>query len=201
MLTEYNHPFVIVTKSDLVLRDADIIDPMAAKGMATVTTLDRDLARKLEPRAPTPQKRLEAIGSLASLRIRTGVLVAPIIPALNDMEMEKIVGEVAEAGAVGAGYVLLRLPLETGDLFSEWLEVHFPDKAAHVLNLVRDTRRGKIYDSNWNQRSLGSGPYADMLSQRFKRVLRKHGLDKQSPDLDVLRFRPLHHVGVQLDPF
>ncbi|MEE2689311.1 MAG: PA0069 family radical SAM protein [Pseudomonadota bacterium] len=203
VLAEYNHPFGIVTKSDLVLRDTDIIGPMAAKGMATVTvsvtTLDRALAHKLEPRAPTPQKRLAAIVSLASLRIRTGVLVAPIIPALNDIEMEKIVGEAAKAGAVRAGYVLLRLPLETSDLFSEWLKVHFPDKASHVLNLVRDTHLGKIYDSNWNQRMVGSGPYADMLSQRFKRVLRKYGLDKQSADLDLSRFRRPPHAGVQLD--
>lgn len=203
VLAEYNHPFGIVTKSDLVLRDTDIIGPMAAKGMATVTvsvtTLDRALAHKLEPRAPTPQKRLAAIVSLASLRIRTGVLVAPIIPALNDIEMEKIVGEAAKAGAVRAGYVLLRLPLETSDLFSEWLKVHFPDKASHVLNLVRDTHLGKIYDSNWNQRMVGSGPYADMLSQRFKRVLRKYGLDKQSADLDLSLFRRPPHAGVQLD--
>ena len=150
VLAAYNHPFGIVTKSDLVLRDADIIAPMAEKGMAvvtlSVTTLDRDLARKLEPRAPTPPKRLAAIGTLAAHGIPTSVLTAPMIPALNDMELERILEAAAKAGASGAGYVLLRLPLEIADLFKEWLETHYPDKADHVLSLVRQTRDGAMYD-------------------------------------------------------
>ena len=177
VLAAYNHPFGIVTKSDLVLRDADIIAPMAEKGMAvvtlSVTTLDRDLARKLEPRAPTPPKRLAAIGTLAALGIPTGVLTAPMIPALNDMELERILEAAAKAGASGAGYVLLRLPLEIADLFKEWLETHYPDKADHVLSLVKQTRDGAMYDSRWGQRAVGSGPYADLLNQRFKLALKK----------------------------
>ena len=192
VLAAYNHPFGIVTKSDLVLRDADIIAPMAEKGMAvvtlSVTTLDRDLARKLEPRAPTPPKRLAAIGTLAALGIPTGVLTAPMIPALNDMELERILEAAAKAGASGAGYVLLRLPLEIADLFKEWLETHYPDKADHVLSLVEQTRDGAMYDSRWGQRAVGSGPYADLLNQRFKLALRKYGLDRRSLDLDLEQF-------------
>ena len=205
VLAEYNHPFGIVTKSDLVLRDADIIGPMAAKGMAvvtlSVTTLDRNLARKLEPRAPTPSKRLAAIGSLSALGIPTGVLAAPMIPSLNDMELEKILESAARAGATGAGYVMLRLPLEIADLFREWLETHFPDKAAHVLNLVKQTRGGVMYDSRWGQRAVGSGPYADLLRQRYKLALRKYGLDKRVLDLDLKQFRRPPRAGDQLDLF
>ena len=205
VLAEYNHSFSIVTKSDLVLRDADIIGPMAAKGMAvvtlSVTTLDRDLARKLEPRAPTPAKRLAAIGTLSALGIPTGVLAAPMIPALNDMELEKILESAARAGATGAGYVMLRLPLEITDLFREWLETHFPDKAAHVLNLVKQTRGGAMYNSGWGQRAVGSGPYADLLRHRFKLALRKYRLDKRVLDLDLKQFHRPPRSGDQLDLF
>lgn len=202
VLAEYNHPFGIVTKSDLVLRDADIIAPMAEKGMAvvtlSVTTLDRDLARKLEPRAPTPPKRLAAIGSLAALGIPTGVLAAPMIPALNDMELERILEAAAKAGASGAGYVLLRLPLEISDLFREWLESHFPDKAAHVMSMVKQTRGGAMYDSRWGQRAVGSGPYADLLNQRFKLALKRYGLNRRSLDLDISQFERPPQKGDQL---
>lgn len=205
VLAAYNHPFGIVTKSDLVLRDADIIAPMAEKGMAvvtlSVTTLDRDLARKLEPRAPTPPKRLAAIGTLAALGIPTGVLTAPMIPALNDMELERILEAAAKAGASGAGYVLLRLPLEIADLFKEWLETHYPDKADHVLSLVRQTRDGAMYDSRWGQRAVGFGPYADLLNQRFKLALRKYGLDRRSLDLDLEQFERPPQKGDQLALF
>ena len=205
VLAEFNHPFGIVTKSDLVLRDADIIAPMAAKGMAvvtlSVTTLDRDLARKLEPRAPTPSKRITAISSLAALGIPTGVLAAPMIPALNDMELEKILETASRAGASGAGYVMLRLPLEISDLFKEWLEIHYPDRANHVLSLVRQTRRGAMYDSRWGQRAVGSGPYADLLNQRFKLALKKYGLDKRSLNLDSSQFQRPPRAGDQLDLF
>ena len=205
VLAEFNHPFGIVTKSDLVLRDADIIAPMAAKGMAvvtlSVTTLDRELARKLEPRAPTPSKRITAISSLAALGIPTGVLAAPMIPALNDMELEKILETASRAGASGAGYVMLRLPLEISDLFKEWLENHYPDRANHVLSLVRQTRRGAMYDSRWGQRAVGSGPYADLLNQRFKLALKKYGLDKRSLNLDSSQFQSPPRAGDQLDLF
>jgi DNA repair photolyase len=205
VLAEFNHPFGIVTKSDLVLRDADIIAPMAAKGMAvvtlSVTTLDRDLARKLEPRAPTPPKRLAAIGSLAALGVPVGVLAAPMIPALNDEELESILAAAAKAGATVAGYVLLRLPLEIADLFREWLEAHFPNKADHVLSLVRQSRGGAMYDSRWGQRAVGSGPYADMLNQRFKLALRRYGLDRRSLELDIGQFKRPPRAGDQLSLF
>lgn len=202
VLAEFNHPFGIVTKSDLVLRDADIIAPMAERGMAavtlSVTTLDRELARKLEPRAPTPPKRLAAISSLAALGIPVGILAAPMIPALNDMELENILETGAKAGASGAGYVLLRLPLEISDLFGEWLATHYPDRAEHVLSLVRQTRGGAMYDSRWGQRAVGSGPYADLLNQRFKLALKKYGLDRRSLNLDTGQFKVPPQAGDQL---
>ena len=205
VLAEYNHPVSIVTKSDLVLRDADIISAMAAKGLAivtvSVTTLDPCLARKLEPRAPTPRKRLATLGALAAFGIPTGVLAAPMIPALNDMELENILEDAAKVGARRAGYVLLRLPGEIAELFREWLEAHFPDKAAHVINLTKETRGGAKYDSRWGLRSVGSGPYANMLQQRFKVALRKYGLDNGSYGFDTTQFRRPPRKGDQLNLF
>lgn len=205
VLAEHNHPLAIITKSDLVLRDSDIIGPMAAKGLAvvtvSVTTLNRDLARKLEPRAPIPRKRLAAINSLGALGIPVGVLVAPLIPALNDMELENILTAATEAGASSAGYVLLRLPGEIASLFREWLEAHFPDKATRVLNLIKETRGGTIYDSRWGQRMSGSGPYADMLKQRFNLAIRKNGLDERRHALDTAQFSRPSRRGDQLALF
>jgi len=183
VLDRFNHPVTIVTKSALILRDLDILSRMAQRGLVeatvSVTTLDPDLARKLEPRAPTPPRRLAAIEALAAAGISTGVLAAPMIPALNDPELEAILAAAAKLGATRAGYVLLRLPLEIKDLFREWLETHVPDRAEHVLSLVRDTRAGKLYESKFGTRMRGTGPYAELLRQRYRVAMRKLGLAKR----------------------
>jgi len=183
VLERFNHPVTIVTKSALILRDLDILSRMAQRGLVdatvSVTTLDADLARKLEPRAPTPPRRLAAIEALAAAGIPTGVLAAPMIPALNDQELEAILGAATARGATRAGYVLLRLPLEIKDLFREWLEAHVPDRAEHVLSLVRDTREGNLYQAKFGTRMRGTGPYAELLRQRYRVAMRKLGLAKR----------------------
>lgn len=202
VLVAFRHPFAVVTKSPLVTRDIDLIAPMAREGLATVsvsvTTLDRVLARQLEPRAPTAAKRLEAIRLLSEAGIPTCVLAAPMIPALNDSELESILAAAKEAGARYADYTLLRLPLEIRDLFVEWLEAHYPDRARHVMTLVRDTRGGRDYDSTWGQRRTGTGIYADMLAKRFLLARRKLGLDRRPPALDISQFKPPPTKGDQL---
>ena len=205
VLREFSHPFTIVTKSVLILRDLDILADMAAKNMVSVhlsvTTLDRHLANKLEPRASTPEKRLEAIRQLAAAGVPVGSLVAPMIPALNDAEMEKILAAIAEAGATSAGYILLRLPLEITELFEEWLAAHLPDRADHVMSLIRQCRDGKTYRSGWGTRFRGTGPYATMMSQRFKLAARKLGLAGRSLELDCSRFRVPPQAGDQISLF
>jgi DNA repair photolyase len=172
VLARTNHPVAIVTKSNLVLRDLDLLAPMAEKGLAkvyvSVTTLDRDLARRMEPRAPTPERRLEAIEALTSAGVPVGVMVAPIVPAINDAEVEKILARAYAAGAREAGYVTLRLPLELRDLFRDWLAVHFPDRLDRTISLVRSMHGGKDYESQWGRRMAGSGPYAWMIGRRFE---------------------------------
>jgi DNA repair photolyase len=167
-----DHPIAIVTKSGLVARDIDLLAPMARKGLVkvaiSVTTLDPALARAMEPRAASPERRLATIARLAGAGIPVAVLVAPIIPAINDAEIETILTRAHAAGAREAGYVMLRLPLELRDLFSEWLVTHFPAKARHVLSLVRSTREGKLYDPAFDKRMTGVGPYAWMVGRRFE---------------------------------
>ena len=178
-LARARHPVSIVTKSNLVLRDLDVLAPMARDGLVkvflSVTTLDRALARKMEPRAPTPERRLEAIEKLAEAGVPVGVMVAPIIPAVNDAEIEKILTRAQAAGAQEAGYVTLRLPLELRDLFREWLAVNFPDKLKHALSLVQSMHGGKDYESQWGRRMAGSGPYAWMIGRRFEMAVQKLG--------------------------
>ena len=202
VLAAHDHPVTIVTKSALILRDLDILGPMAAKGLVaaavSVTTLDRDLARRMEPRAATPERRLDAIRGLADAGIPAGVMAAPMIPALNDMELERILEAAVAAGATTAGYVLLRLPLEIKDLWEEWLTTHVPGKAAHVMSLVRDTRGGKEYDSRWGKRMSGTGVYADLLAQRFAAATRKLGLTKRDWKLDTSQFHRPPAAGDQL---
>ncbi len=204
-LAEFQHPVQIITKSDLILRDRDILGAMAEQGLAkvavSVTTLDSRLGRLLEPRAPVWSRRLAAICGLSEAGVPTAVMSAPVIPALNDSEMEAILEAAAEAGARGAGYVLLRLPLEIADLFREWLEEHFPDRAAHVLSLVRQTREGSLYQSEWGTRMKGSGPYADLIRQRFQAATRRLGLNSQRRPLDVSLFRVPDRPGAQLSLF
>ena len=192
VLERWGHPVSIVTKSAGVLRDRDILGRMAARGLVrvwlSVTTLDPSLARVREPRAATPSRRLAAIAGLAAEGVPTGVLAAPTIPGLNDAELERILDAAAGAGARHAGYVLLRLPLEVAGLFETWLHQHFPLRARHVLNLVRETRAGALYDSRFGKRQSGTGPYADLLAQRFGRALRRTGLSAEREPLAVCHF-------------
>ena len=183
VLRDARHPVGIVTKSAAVLRDTDLLAPMAALGLArvwlSVTTLDPVLARKLEPRAAAPHRRLDAIRGLVAAGIPTGVMVAPIIPALTDHEIERILLAAAEAGAVGAGYTLVRLPHEVKELMTGWLEAHYPDRAQHVLSLIRQCRGGRLNDPRFGSRLHGEGPYARLVAQRFARTCARLGLDKR----------------------
>ena len=194
VLARTNHPVGIVTKSNLVTRDVDLLAPMAAKGLVkvyvSVTTLDRDLARRMEPRAPTPERRLEAIARLAEAGVPVGVLAAPVVPAINDDEIERILTRAYAAGAREAGYVTLRLPLELRDLFREWLAVNFPDKLKHTLSLVQSLHGGKDYESQWGKRMAGSGPYAWMIGRRFEIAARKLGFREQAHVLRADLFEP-----------
>ena len=202
VLAAFRHPVTITTKSWLVTRDIDILAPMAAEGLAavsiSVTTLERDLCRSLEPRAATPAKRLEAIRRLAEAGIPTAVLVAPVIPALTDHEMEAILEAAKEAGASSAATILLRLPGEVAELFSEWLETHFPGRAAHVLSLLRQSRDGKLYRGEFGSRLTGSGAGAEMLAQRFRLAAKRLGLAGRGFSLDSSKFRQPPRVGDQL---
>jgi DNA repair photolyase len=181
VLARFNHPVGIVTKSALVQRDIDILAPMAAKGLAkvaiSITTLDPKVARGMEPRAASPAKRLETIKALSEAGIPVTVLVAPIIPAINEHEIERILDAAKAAGAREAGYVLLRLPLEVKDLVQDWLLTHHPDKLRHVVSLIRSTRGGKDYDAAWGQRQVGSGPYAWMIGRRFEMAAERLGFN------------------------
>jgi DNA repair photolyase len=204
-LARFNHPFSIISKSALILRDLDLMAPMAALSLVkvaiSVTSLDRKLARSMEPRAATPEKRLDAIRRLASAGVPVTVMFAPAIPGLNDHELEAVLERAAEAGATGAGYVALRLPLEIKDLFREWLQTDHPDRAARVMSLVRQMRGGKDYDSQWGKRMRGDGPIADVLAQRFAAAKRRYGLDGPRPALDLSRFRVPPQAGDQIDLF
>ena len=192
VLDRFNHPVGIVTKSWGVLRDLDILSSMAKRNLVrvhmSITTLDARLARVMEPRAATPARRLHTIAELTRAGVPTGVLAAPMIPALNDAEMEKILEASARAGARHAGYVLLRLPLELRQMFEEWLHTHFPDRARHVLSLIRQTRSGDLNDSRFHHRFSGQGVYADLLMRRFARAARQFGFDEARTQLDCARF-------------
>lgn len=205
VMRRFNHPFSIITKSVLIARDADILGPMGCDGLASafvsITTLDRKLARAMEPRASTPAKRLEAISRLAEAGCPVGVGFAPVIPGLNDHEMESVLEAAAKAGAASAMYVTLRLPLEIKDLFREWLAENRPDRAARVMSLIRQTRGGKDYDADWSQRMKGTGPVADMLAARFKAAVKRYGLDAPRRQLDVSRFRVPADARPQLELF
>jgi DNA repair photolyase len=193
VLSAYNHPVSIVTKSARITRDLDILSDMGKRNLArvffSVTTLDAKLARVMEPRASTPSRRLEAMRLFAEAGVPTGVMVAPIIPALNDSEIEKILTGAAYAGAKTAGFVLLRLPHEIKDLFREWLEENEPDKAAHVMSLIRSMRGGKDYDAEWSKRMRGDGPYAWQIARRFEIATKRLGLNGERPRLDCESFR------------
>ncbi len=187
VLDARNHPVGIVTKSALVTRDIDILARMAERGLAkvalSVTTLDRMLARTMEPRAATPTKRLEAIRQLSEAGIPTSVMVAPIVPGLTDQEIERILDAARAAGARDAGYVLLRLPLEVSPIFKDWLLRHYPDRYRHVMSLVRSMRDGKDYDSEWGKRMKGTGPYAWQIGRRFEIAAKRLGFNSEKKSL------------------
>jgi DNA repair photolyase len=204
VLADFSHPVSIVTKSALVCRDIDILAPMAARRLAlvgiSVTTLDRHLARRMEPRAATPTRRLDAIRQLSQAGIPVVVMVAPIIPGLTDHEIDAILEAARDAGATAAGRVMLRLPRELGDLFTEWLESHAPGRARHVLSLLRDIRHGELNQSAWGERMSGAGPYAEAIARRFQITARRIGLETNArfTALDTSQFRPPPQAGDQL---
>ncbi|MER8953653.1 PA0069 family radical SAM protein [Mesorhizobium sp. M0833] len=202
VLEARGHPVGIVTKSALVTRDIDILSRMAERGLAkvalSVTTLDRMLARTMEPRASTPTKRLEAIRQLSDAGIPASVMVAPIIPGLTDPEMERILDSAQAAGAREAGYVLLRLPLEVAPIFKDWLLRHYPDRYRHVMSLIRSMRDGKDYDSEWGKRMKGSGPYAWQIGRRFEIAAKRLGLNAERRSLRTDQFVPAAKATEQL---
>jgi len=192
VLQEFRAPVSITTKGSAILRDIDIISSMAAQGLARVNislaTMDPELARKLDPRAPSPQRRLAVIKALADAGIPVAVFTSPVIPALTDVDLERILQAAAAAGARYASYVLLRLPLEVRDLFVEWLEAHFPLRAQHVMSLVAQSHNGRDYDSSFGQRMRGAGVHADLIAQRFKLATRRFGLNQHRLSLDTTMF-------------
>ncbi len=205
VLERAGHPVGIVTKSALVVRDIDILSRMAHRNLVkvalSVTTMDPKLARTMEPRAATPPKRLEALRRLADAGVPTTVMVAPIIPALNDAEIERILDAAAHAGVREASYVLLRLPLEVRDLFREWLMANHPDRYRHVFTLIRDMRGGRDYDSQWGTRMKGTGPLAWMIGRRFEIACAKLGLNKKRTKLTTEHFVRPKRGGQQLGLF
>ena len=205
VLREARHPTGIVTKSALILRDLDIIAEMAGEGLAqamvSVTTLRRDLARAMEPRAAAPARRLSTIAALKEAGVPVGVLASPMIPALNDSELEAILEAASEAGASSAGFILVRLPHELKELFSEWLETHVPTRAAHVESLIRDTRGGQLYEAKFGERMRGQGAYAELLATRFRVASRRFGFDRKHPPFRLDLFRPPRAPGASRSLF
>ncbi|MEL6946114.1 MAG: PA0069 family radical SAM protein [Pseudomonadota bacterium] len=205
VLEETGHPVGIVTKSNLVTRDIDILSRMAKRGLArvalSVTSLDRRLSRAMEPRASTPALRLDAIRQLSEAGIPTSVMVAPIVPALTDQELERILEAAQANGALDAGYIVLRLPSEVSGLFKEWLMRHYPDRYTHVLSLLRSMRGGKDYDAEFGTRMRGVGPYAWQLGRRFDIATKRLGLKPMRMALRTDRFDPSQLKGAQLTLF
>ncbi len=205
VLSDWNHPTGIVTKGALIERDIDILADMARRRLVhvgiSVTTLDPDLSRRMEPRAPAPLRRLAAIRALGDAGIPVRVMVAPIIPVLTEPETEAILAAAAGAGAKAASWVLLRLPYEVAPLFRDWLERHRPGQAAHVMNRLREMRGGKDYDADWGTRMKGEGIYADLIARRFRIAAARAGLDGKLPSLDCTAFRRPPAAGDQLSLF
>ena len=203
VLARTRHPVSIISKHALVLRDLDLLTDLASDSLVSVaisvTTLDSELKRVMEPRAASPQARLRTLATLSAAGIPTSVMAAPMIPALNDHELETILEAAAAAGAHWAGYVLLRLPYESKDLFREWLTAHYPDRADHVMSLVRDMRGGQDYDSRFGVRMRGTGPYAQLLSNRFRLACRRLNLNREPrKPLRSDMFQPPGPRGAQL---
>ncbi|MBO9417859.1 PA0069 family radical SAM protein [Labrenzia sp. R4_2] len=205
VLEACGHPVAIVTKSALVTRDIDILSRMAERNLVkvalSITTLDKKLCRAMEPRASAPHKRLAAVKSLSEAGIPTSVMMAPIIPALTDSEIETLLEAAAEHGASEAAFILLRLPLEVSELFRDWLLRERPDRYRHVMNLIRSMRGGKDYDAKWGERMRGRGPYADQITKRFSLAAKRLGLNLRRKKLSTEHFIQPQKGGVQLDLF
>ncbi|MPW09801.1 PA0069 family radical SAM protein [Paraburkholderia sp. CNPSo 3155] len=202
VLSERNHPFAAITKSSLIERDIDLLAAMAERGQfmaaITITTLDADIARTLEPRAATPSRRLRTIRTLSEAGIPVGVSIAPLIPFVTEPDMERVLDACAEAGASNASYIVLRLPWEVAPLFKDWLSAHFPDRAERVMNRVHDMRGGKDYDSSFSTRMKGEGLWADLLRQRFHKAVRRLGLSGRDRGiLDMSQFRRIDSPRTQ----
>ena len=194
VLSACSHPFSIITKSALIERDIDLMAPMAQQGLVhacvSITNWDPELARKLEPRASAPFRRMQAIRRLSSAGIAVTVMVAPVIPFITDRHIEEILERARDAGATSAGYVLLRLPLEVAPLFRDWLDTHYPLKARHVMSLMQQMHGGKDYDARWGMRQRGAGPFAQLIAQRFEIACKRLGLGARESRLDTTRFTP-----------
>ena len=205
VLHQFHHPVSIITKSAMIERDIDILREMAEDDLVSVyvsiTTLEAELARKLEPRAAAPHRRLKTIRALAEAGIPVSVLVAPVIPVLTDPELDSILAAAKDAGARSAGYIMLRLPLEVSELFQQWLHTHYPLKAAHVMTRVRDTRGGKDYDSRFGERFRGTGAFADIIAQRFKLACKKLALKPRDYSMNCEAFHVPARSGDQLGLF
>ena len=205
VMAECNHPVTIVSKSSLVERDIDLLAPMAAVGLAqvfiSITSLDRGLSRRMEPRAAAPQRRLQTVKTLAHAGIPTGVMFAPVIPALNDDHLEDVLAAATAAGARYAGYIMLRLPREVNGLFKDWLQQHYPLRADRVMGRVRDVRNGNENDSKFGRRFKGTGAIAELIGQRFRRACRKHGLNVSRHEFNTDAFTPPRESAPQLELF
>ena len=207
VLAECDHPLGIVTKSALVERDIDLLAPMAEKGLAevfiSIATLDQELARRLEPRASAPARRLQAIRKLAAAGIPVGVFTSPVIPMVTDKDLEAVLEAAKDAGATNASYTIVRLPNEVSGLFQEWLQRHFPLRAEHVMSQIREMRGGRDNDPQFGSRMTGQGIFAELVRKRFKLACRRFGFDlTERHRLDTLLFRPPRQVdGPQLDLF
>lgn len=204
VFAEHRHPVSLITKSALIQRDLDLLAPMARDGLVTVyvsiTSLDNRLSSKLEPRAAAPHTRLKTVQALHEAGVPVGTMVAPVIPMITDVEIERILEAAHEHGARAAGYVLLRLPHELKEVWREWLALHYPERAAHVMSLVRQMRGGKDYDSAYGTRMRGEGPFADLIAMRFAKAYKRIGLGRL-PALDVSKFQPPRPVSPQRELF
>ena len=202
VLADFQHPVAIVTKGALIERDIDILSEMAKKGLARVgismTSLDRDLARKMEPRVPSPARKLQTIARLSAAGIPVRIMVSPIVPALTDPDLERILKAAKQAGAETASWIMLRLPREVSELFQNWLEEHYPDRSKRVMSHLRAMHGGKTYDAAWHRRMRGSGAYADLINNRFELACRSLGLAKQAPKLRCDLFQRPPVLGDQL---
>lgn len=207
VLAEFNHPVSLLTKSNLIMRDIDILAPMAEKNqtrcMISITTQDRGLARAMEPRCPTPEKRFEALEKLANSGIRTGIMLGPMIPGLNDSELESIMARAAELGASYSAYTILRLPLEVSPLFQEWLEAFAPNRAKRIMNHIRTMNGGKNYDPAWSRGKEIRTPFAQLIAQRYRASQKRTGIDqlRSGNPLNASLFRVPSSISGQGDLF